>query len=180
MKLRHLGLLAIMSGALALQGCATGANTQGMTYQKAVASQALQGQLSVAPVTGGKQTNPMWTSQVSSEAFEGALKASLLQAGMLGQAGQAPLTLEANLISLKQPLFGLDMTVTATVGYQVKDASGKAVLVETIVTPYTATVGDAFAAIKRLRLANEGAIRKNIETLIGKLEALKLQQISVQ
>lgn len=180
MQIRILGLAAIISATLVLQGCATGANIQGMTYDKAAASTLMQGQLSVAPVKGGKNTNPLWTSQVSSEAFEGALKASLLKAGMLNQTGQGPLVLEANLVSLKQPAFGLDMTVTATVGYVLKDAAGKNVLIETIVTPYTATVGDAFVAVKRLRLANEGAIRKNIEALLAKLEALNLQNVSVK
>lgn len=180
MKIRVLGLLAILAAAVNLQGCASGASMQGMTYEKAAASVVMQGQVAVAPVKGGKDTNPMWVSQVSSEAFEGALKASLLKAGMLSQAGQAPLTLEANLVSLKQPMFGLDMTVTATVAYQLKDANGKVLMLETIATPYTATVGDAFVAVKRLRLANEGAIRKNIETLIGKLEKLNLQQVGVK
>lgn len=180
MNIRMLGLLGILAAAVNLQGCATGANIQGMTYERAASGQVLQGQVAVAAITGGKQTSPLWTSQVSSEAFEGALKNSLLKAGMLNQTGTAPLTLEAQLISLKQPAFGLDMTVTATVSYQLKDASGKVVMVENLSTPYTATVGDAFAGVKRLRLANEGAIRKNIEMLITKLEALNLQQVGVK
>lgn len=180
MKIRVLGLLAIIAAAVNLQGCASGASVQGMTYQQAAATQKLQGQVAVATPTGGKNTNPMWTSQVSSEAFEGALKASLLKAGMLGQSGQAPLTLSSQLVNLKQPTFGLDMTVTATVTYQVTDTAGKVVLKETIVTPYTATVGDAFVAVKRLQLANEGAIRKNIESLIAKLEALDMQGVAVK
>tara|TARA_B100000676_G_scaffold306985_1_gene364404 strand:+ start:1323 stop:1472 length:150 start_codon:yes stop_codon:yes gene_type:complete len=40
---------------------------------------------------------------------------------------------------------------------------------ETIVTPYTEDFSSTFLAAERLRLANEGAIRRNIETFINAL-----------
>ena len=49
------------------------------------------------------------------------------------------------------------------------------VLNETVVAPYTATIGDAFAAIKRLRLANEGSGKANIQGLLDKLAELQIQ-----
>ena len=65
--------------------------------------------------------------------------------------------------NLGQPLAGFDMTVTLTTHWKLsKRDSSQLIWQDFISTKYTATVGDAFAAVKRLRLANEGAARKNI------------------
>jgi hypothetical protein len=78
-------------------------------------------------------------------------------------------------VKLEQPLVGYDMTVTATVSYELKDLqSGKVLWSDTVVTPHTATVSDAFVGITRLRLANEGAVRKNIATLLQRIAGAKL------
>ena len=45
---------------------------------------------------------------------------------------------------------------------------------EQVVTPFTATMGDAFVGSTRLKLANEGAVRKNIAQLVAKLGAAAL------
>jgi hypothetical protein len=41
-------------------------------------------------------------------------------------------------------------------------------------TAYTATFSDAFLASERMRLANEGAIQKNIQTLLDEILHLPL------
>ena len=121
-----------------------------------------------------KSLNAMWTSQVGDREFRAALVESLRLAGLLAE-GPAPYTLKAMLVSLQQPMFGLDMTVTATVQYAVTDAkTGAVVWQEAVATPHTATVGDAFAGTTRLRLANEGAMRKNIAVVVEKLGAKAL------
>jgi len=77
--------------------------------------------------------------------------------------------------SLDQPFFGASLTVTATVKYTLIDrASGKAVYERVLATPYTAAFSDAFMAMERLKLANEGAMRANISRLIEDLIALKV------
>ena len=81
-----------------------------------------------------------------------------------------PLALTAHLIELEQPLAGFDVEVTSTVQYVVtRRSDGVVVLDETIVTPYTEDFSSTFLAVERLRLANEGAIRRNIETFITTL-----------
>ena len=74
-------------------------------------------------------------------------------------------------------MFGLDFEVTTHVRYILTDRENKGTVVlnETVVTPYTATIGDAFAAIKRLRLANEGSGKANIQGLLDKLSELQIQ-----
>ena len=71
------------------------------------------------------------------------------------------------------------MTVIVTVHYTIVDERNKIVFDQTIVTPCTATVGDAFVGVKRVRIASEGAIRSNIGALIEKLNALHVADITV-
>jgi hypothetical protein len=136
---------------------------------------AMKGAVAVGAVGGGKETNPAWTSQVSNAEFQAALTASLKLAGLLAE-GPARYSLKSALVKLDQPFIGLDMTVTATVQYAVTDTTTDAVVwSESVVTPHTATMGDAFVGATRLKLANEGAVRKNIAQLVEKLGAAQLK-----
>ncbi len=164
-----------------LAGCATPARMEQMTAQVAPSAMAsadarLKGAIAVADVTGGKDTNPMWTSQVSSETFRQSLEASLTQAGLFSKVLSAgKYTLTADLLKLDQPLVGLNMTVGSTVRYSLIDvATKKEVYGKTLTVSYTAKMSDAFVGTERLRLANEGAIRENIKALMNDLVTLKL------
>jgi hypothetical protein len=76
----------------------------------------------------------------------------------------------ADLQRLKQPVFGFNMKVTAVVNYQLRErSSGMPVFQTEVTTPYTAEMSEAFLGVERLKLANEGAIRENIEHLILEL-----------
>ena len=84
------------------------------------------------------------------------------------------------MLSVDQPFMGFDLEVTTYVEYSLVDSTNDSVIFkETIIAPYTATMSDAFAAIKRLRLANEGAGQKNIEMLLEKLSELKINQSEI-
>ena len=168
--------------AVFLFGCASGAKMENMIYQgdQKAYDGGLKNDVEVSSVSGGKKTNPAWTSQISSEAFYGAVEKSLSEQGLLSESGKYQLRI--NMIKVDQPLFGFDLTVTTHVRYVLTDTKDSTVILdETIVTPHTATVGDAFAAVKRLRLANEGSGKKNIEGLLDKLSELKInpKEISV-
>jgi hypothetical protein len=136
--------------------------------------------VTVAPVTGGKETSPLWTSQVGNAEFQEALARSLIatklaSVDILSNPGavNGRYRLEAVLQSLQQPLMGFDLTVTATVAYKLTDiATGAVVYESTLVTPATATMSDTLIAVERLKLANEKAIRANLTKLIGELYAL--------
>lgn len=184
-------LVAVVGIALALLGaCAQPASYSAMVVDPQTLSQAFdapQGPadsyrdaIVVAPVTGGKQTSPLWTSQVGNAEFQEALVRSLIatklaKADILTNPGTANgrYRLEATLQNLQQPLIGLDMTVTATIAYKLTEITTGTIAYEnTLVTPATATFGDAFVAVERLKLANEKAIRANLTKLIGELYAL--------
>lgn len=184
---------AAAAGALVLAvlgtGCATPATSSNMTLRaqdatatQGAVSEAMRGSVAVKEVTGGKETNPMWVSNVGSAQFEQALQESLRSVGLLSanrQAGRYELV--AHLDKLDQPLFGLDMTVTAKVTYTlVERASGKTVMQKSFSTPYTAKMGDAFVGTERLRLANEGAVRQNIAQLIAELTQFKVSEVTLR
>lgn len=174
--------LPVVAIALVLTGCASPARVDQMTVsansiQTASANTKLQNSISVKDVTGGKETSPMWTSQVNSSDFQRALENSLRATGLLSPVGSnGPYQLTADLTSLDQPMVGFNMMVTATVRYSlIERSSGKEIFSRSIPTPYTAKMGDAFVGSERLKLANEGAVRKNIEELIAELLRLKVQ-----
>ncbi|EMP56290.1 hypothetical protein MSNKSG1_10463 [Marinobacter santoriniensis NKSG1] len=175
--MRNARIFAVLAAVLYLSGCASGAKMGNMVYEGPVNTYdtALQSNVNVANVSGGEDTNPAWTSEIDNDAFAGALKQSLRKQGLL--SGDGRYQLEALLLEVDQPMFGLDFKVTTHVKYILTDRknNGAVVLNETVVAPYTATVGDAFVAIKRLRLANEGSGKANIQSLLEKLSELKIQ-----
>ena len=123
--------------------------------------------LAVRNVIGGKKTNPLWVSNISSEAFKASLTKALQTSGYQSAAG--PFQVDAKLIEVKQPLIGIDMTVTTVVEYTVIDGTGTSVFKKTIRAPYTAKFSDSLLGVERLRLANEGAGRENIRLFIEAL-----------
>jgi hypothetical protein len=159
-----------------LSGCASAASSERMTVPATAIARvevppALHHRVTIGPVTGGHDTNPLWMSKVGNEEFALALRDSLAAAGLLAEGPDAgQYVLAAHLSRLKQPAFGFDLKVTATVDYELRDRShGTPVYQTQVATPYTADMGDAFLGVERLRLANEGAIRSNIQRLIEEL-----------
>jgi len=168
--------------AILLTGCASPARVDQMTASGGLSrtvpkDSALKGSIGIKDVTGGRETNPMWVSSVSSADFERALEDSLRSAGLLNPVrSSGRFQLVADLVRLDQPMFGFDMTVTATVRYSIVErSSGKEIYSRVIPTPFTATISDAFSGATRLKLANEGTIKKNIEALIDELVKLQIQ-----
>lgn len=165
-----------------LGGCASPARIDQMTVPAQVfATQApistqLTKNIFIVDVQGGEATNPMWTSEIGNSEFKIALENSLRSAKLLSTLiNKADYKLEAKLISVNQPMFGLDFTVHATVLYSLVDnKTGETVYEETIMESHTATMNDAFMGVERLKLANEGAARNNIKELISRLMTLKV------
>lgn len=178
----HLALVVTLLGALG--GCATAAKPEAMVVKPQDAQkpfpQAFQHTMCVRTVSGGEKTNPLWASKVDNDGFRAALANSLSGAGLTAASDKCPFPIDANLLGLSQPALGFDMTVTSHVNYKVYDAAGQPVLLETIDTPFTATVGDAFAGVERLRLANEGSIRMSIQNFFDKLRDTNPKPASAQ
>ena len=173
-----LRVLVVAIAAGALSGCASGARPGAMTAGLDTAhiidaKSPLYMAMAVNPIEGGKDTNPLWKSNVSNQDFKTALEQSLQLNTMLATT-RAKYNIAVTLDGLKQPLIGLDMTVTATVHYVVvANGGGKPIFDQVITSPYTANFSDAFVGMERLRLANEGAIRTNITNFITALSGVK-------
>ena len=176
---------AALALTLILSGCAAPARIDQMiahsSPQQRVAPTLLRTNIAVRDVTGGKETNPMWVSNVGNSEFEQALEGSLREAGLLANGKQlSKYMLVAHLERVDQPMMGFDMTVTVGVTYSlVERATGKERPNRRISVPYTASFGEAFSGTERLRVANEGAVRANIAKLIEELFGLGAESIAL-
>lgn len=166
-RLATLGLLALLAA------CASPAEPANMavTVPQAGFPAPLLGAMCVRSVTGGEDTNPLWVSKVSDKDFREALTRSFQSAGLLAAPPDCRFPVDANLLGLAQPAFGIDLQVTSHVNYKVFAPSGQPLLLETVTVSYTAGFSDSAIAIIRLRLANEGSIRASITRFLERLRA---------
>lgn len=178
--MRVCGALCILFVISALSACATAPDVKDMvvdvaTGQERTYDPSLDHNIVVKSVSGGDDTNPMWTSQIESEGFKSALVKSLEAAGLLGTEGNsANYQLSAQIQSVEQPVFGFDMTVTAVVEYKLTAIEREnEIFVKTLTSKHTATMGDAFYGPERLKIANEGAVKQNITQLLDEQSKLR-------
>lgn len=171
---RWIRTAAICVAVLLVAACASGARPGAMTVgvgPDSLIAEASPARAAVAigAVSGGSETNPLWKSKVSDGDFRQALQQSLELHAMLASADPR-YVLDAELQSLDSPFAGFDLTVTAAVHYTLRSAAETSIKLDEVVkTPYTANFSDAFVAVERLRLANEGAMRENIKAIIARI-----------
>jgi hypothetical protein len=176
--------LAVLLTTL-LAGCGTPSQPLPMVVTPADALQirswvpdALKGQVGVATVKGGMATNKWWGSKVSADALQQALEESLLSVGMkpLSPEPAPRFELQAELEALDQPLVpALGVTVGTAVRYTLVDkASGRTVYQRRIANTDEARFSEAIVSPnERLRIANERALRANIDLLLRDLVTLR-------
>ena len=181
--MKQLKLFALAVIAVFTVGCSTGAKMQNMAYMGMAGDnqkfdEDLNKSVDVKESTGGKDTNPAWTPQISNTEFTGAVRLSLSSRGLYSENGRYKLSIE--MIEIDQPMFGFDMTVTTHTRYTLTDSKTNSVLFdEVIIAPYTAKMGEAFLGNERLRIANEGSGKENIKQLINKLMQLDIDQSNI-
>lgn len=170
----------------ALSGCATNATVSGMTVEPAAIRarsphKKLQHGIALQDVKGGKETNPVWTSQISNDNFKVALADSFKNAGFdLADSKNAKYILTTTFKKVDQPLFGLNFKISTTINYVlVEKATNKIIFNKDVKADYTAKFGDALYGVKRLRLANEGSAKQNISQFISSLSTLNPDKVSV-
>lgn len=171
---RRLAVVAAAGALLGLAACASPSRPELMALPATAGLTASQGDLGYKSVTsvvvsGGSETNPLWTAQVSNEDLKTALETSLAAAGYMGSDGR-PMTVTANMVELQQPLVGLNLSVTSRIQYTVS-SGGRVVFNDTVAATGTATMSDAFAAVERLRIANEKSIQENIKAFLTRFRA---------
>ncbi|WP_090141697.1 hypothetical protein [Limnohabitans sp. DM1] len=168
--------LLLMAGLLV--ACAGPARIEQMAVHDKLSkpvSEELKGSIGRVEVTGGMETNPLWASKVSSDAFQRALEESLKANGFFNpHFSSSQYELTADLLGLDQPAFGLDFTVRSNVRYSlINKKTRKVALTKVISSNHTTKFSEAFAAAQRMQLANEGAIKANIFQLIQELDQFK-------
>lgn len=170
-RLRLLIVSILIAAYTCLNGCATPAETQAMTVgldSSISQNPKLKGKVALGNIAGGQETNPLWTSQVDNQSFREALRGSLNAFGYLAtDPSTASHKVDANLMSLVQPAFGLSLDVQSSIQYVVTTGSNSKEQV--INATGTGTFSDAAMAIARLRIANEKSIKENISQFLKTL-----------
>lgn len=127
-------------------------------------------------VTGGGETSAMGASNISNADFAEAIKASIVQSGLfatIGAVDQADYQVEVQIVRLDRPMFGASFTVNFEATWRLlRRSDAKVIWEKAVISKFTATMGDAFAGVTRLRLANEGAARENIKDAIAQMGVL--------
>jgi hypothetical protein len=126
-------------------------------------------------VNGGKETDPMWRSNISGPAYAEALAMAITQSGVFAAvvgSAAADCRLVVDLIKVVDDgSFELEVTVVAQ--WRLFDlATGGKLSDQAVVTTFLATLGDAFVGATRKRIANEGAARMNIKEGLRQLSEL--------
>jgi hypothetical protein len=172
---RFASIAALCAAAAVMAGCATPSKPENMIAKPAVAG-VHHAQTTSVVVAGGSDTSSLGKSQISNDAFRQAIAASIEQsktfsAVVQGKGGDYQLGV--TVISMDQPSFGLSFTVKMEAAWSLKKADGTPVWQDSIKSEGTATTGDAFAGVERLRIANEKAAQANIAAALGKIGQLQ-------
>lgn len=176
MSSRSVVAVALLAVASFLTGCATASKSDAMVAPAVAVTHTSSSDVSVA-VSGGKETSKMGASQISDDAFAQALRDSITKAGLFKAVADTGgrYKLSAFIGKVDQPMMGFSMTVKMEVSYSLIDtASGKTVWTKNIASEHTAKPSEAFAGVTRLRLANEGAAKDNIQQALTELSTMQL------
>lgn len=173
--------LAGVGAALAaffLAGCATDSNSANMAATPLAPVAKHAASVSVT-VTGGSATSSLDTSTIGNADFAEAIKASITKSGLFARLAadgpSADYQLEAVIVRVDQPEIGLAMTATVEVKWTLTRTSNQWVAWQkSIVSSHTTKAGEAFEGPDRLRLANEGAARGNIQDALAQIGAAEL------
>ena len=173
----RLSFLCLLASWAVLSGCSTPATSKSMVVSTFSLQKVFPYSVSVN-VLGGKETSAMDKSQISNETFMQAIADSLYKSGLFSKiihGKNADYLLNVMIFNLAQPSFGFSFTVKMEAVWSLAHADSKKVLMrESVRSSFTATTGDAFAGVTRLRIATEGAAQENIRLGIKKLSQLHL------
>lgn len=169
MKSFRLALSALV--LLSVVGCASPALTENMIVPATqLNATAIDAKLKAAIAVSDVQEFPKFASFLSAEDFKKALSGSLSNAGLLAGAASSKYDVKAKIADVKLPAFAITMESTLTVDYTVVErASGKTVFSKSVVAQGVATGSEAFVGTKRLQLAVERSVQKNIKSFIDEL-----------
>ena len=124
--------------------------------------------MAVGEVKGGQVMNILTVPGVPNEPFKAALESSLAAYGYAATGGAAKYVIDAQIHDLKQPLIGFEYDVTAQVTYTV--TSGGRSDSHTVTASGNATFANSPMGADRIRIANERAMKANIQKFLQELK----------
>lgn len=169
--------LTVVAASLALAGCASPSIDPSSLVPLDANVQKIHNATVNISASGCHETNPNWLLLVTNENLRQALETSLVRYGVFTrviQNNDTDYRLDVTLLHLKQPWFGISLTVTAKMSWRLTNSrTGRVLWQQDTICPYKATFSDAVQATNRLEIANEGAIRENIKSGIQKIAKLQ-------
>src|SRR6266581_4854462 len=178
MKTTRCGRIAgilIVAAVLGLEGCASTATREAMSVGTR-ATKSYPYSISVQ-TRGGTETGAMTGSTISNEELKGALESSIIESKLfksVAQGGNGDYELMIVVTQLTKPVFGASFTVDLETGWSLVKTSDKSVVMRKVIkSSSTATLDDAIVGATRMRLAVEGAARKNIAQGLQAIAALR-------
>lgn len=173
---RPFARLFLAAGAVAgLAGCVSAPVPEAMAVSTPAAKNY---PYSVAVQTrGGGDTSALGGINLSPDELKAALEKSITDSRLFRTvvkgADGADYELAVTLTQMDKPVFGASFTVQVETAWSLtKVADKKALLRKVIKSSHVATMGDAVVAATRVRLAVEGAVKKNIELGLQEIAAL--------
>ena len=176
MKVLTIPALLLGLAAVLLSACASAPSVKGMIPSTGADRFVSTGKtIKVAGVAGGEKTNAI-RSMIENEGFQEALVETLRNSGIFSEVftdRECDYMIAAEIISQKL-MEGFTTYLILYVEYRLNEtASNKEIWKENILSQYDAHINSiADTAIKRARLANEGAVRGNLSQLLKKLSAI--------
>ena len=168
--LRFVTAASLAMAAALFGGCASPARPEAISTTLVMPVHKSTGEVSVT-VSGGS------ASEISNEAFAQALRDSIERSGIFAKVlpSGARYELKALIGSVDHPAAGVSFTVKMQVSYTLADTqASKALWTQTIPSEHTAGFSDAVVANTRLRRAEEGAAKANIEQALTQIATLNL------
>lgn len=157
---------SLLAATFVITGCATPPTSQAMTTASPV-KVAKQHPYTVNVVTNGGAGAVNHGICVDDTEFKAALSSSIIESKLFREVvelNNAQYLLTTKVITLDKPMWGSSFTVTLETGWTLTRTSDKQVVFQQVIkSQHTATGSDAFIGATRMRLAMEGAARRNIE-----------------
>lgn len=176
-KCQLVSLLAVVIITLAVAGCSTPANRAAMTPQSIEINKHHPYSVRVQ-TSGGSETGAMDSSNISDTDLKAAIEDSITQSRLFKtvvQGSDGNYELSVRVTSLSKPVFGTTFTVEMESAWSmIKNSDRSVVLRKSVKSSGVATMGDAFAAVTRLRLAVQMAAKENINQGLKAIGELNL------
>lgn len=162
---------------VALSGCASSANREGMTVQNVQSFKKFDRTVAVK-TGGGSETGAMDSSNITDADLKAAIEDSITQSKVFKsviQGKDSDYELAVSIVQLDKPVFGLSFTVNMEAAWVLSKQSDRSVVMKkSVKSSHTATFSDSAVGVTRLRLAVEGAAKKNIEQGLQEISGLSL------